>query len=558
VARERSGAAASPPPVASVAPASCAAGTEVCWWIVKDDSTGHALVTRGVDATSPGVLAALGVSSASGVSSYGCHCSFVDAIDGGMAALGLQIDTFPTVFKPAPGTDIMRLNYDAIAPFSAPSLPGISNPLDAIGGWAVRGAQSILAAVESAATSVSTPELSSAWFTGLFKWVVFYAALLALLFAAVGLVVAAVRRDPEVVTGVVYGIVRAGLVTGAVVPLTIIVLTAVDGLCAELVKAMPASAFAALSDAWGSSGAGAFASGILAFLGALVEILVAIVLLVELLFRDAAIYVSVLFFPVVLAMAVFPSLRGAQARMTQILGAFIAFKPVALLTLLAGVNILAGGVSLAGQAASVGTILSGIAVIALAALSPWTAMFMLGISGAMHSTTTGRIRDEGRAGGGALSGGSVEAAGGDLAGSSPAGGQAVASSAAEARPRPAGGMIAAAAGWLGAAADVGGLVAAHAGERVGVAAGHPGSSPPRPAWSRASTAGGTAGGTAGTAGGRAPDGGAQQGVAAGPSITDPTPDLAAGHASTSTTDPTPEPAAGPERADPFGREKEEN
>ena len=244
------------------------------------------------------------------------------------------------------------------------------------------------------------------------------------------------------------------------------------------------------SSAWGG-GASAFASGILAFLGALIEIVVAFVLLVELLLREAAIYVAVLFFPVTLAMAVFPSLQGAQQRMTQVLGAFIAFKPVALLTLLAGVNVLAGGVSLVGQAASVGTIIAGIAVILLAALSPWTLMFLLGVSGAMHGGSFGSpVGGPGRASGGQVNYGSVEEAGGDLAASplrssAPAAG----SSDGQARPRPAGGAIAAAAGWLGGVADAGQLAVAHVAERVHAAAGSPGGVPARPAWTRTATGG---------------------------------------------------------------------
>ena len=515
------------------------------YWMVRDKTSGHALVVKDASPTSPQVLAALGASSVSDVQT----CDIGTEFSGGefrcLGQLNITVDQVYSSFKPNQGADILRLNFDELTPGSPvvsangyqQTLNSVAsaNPLDALGRWAVGGAQQILGAVEGASTSVTTPELSSAWFAGLFGYVVAYAAGLALLFALVGLIVAAARRDAEVVVGVVYGIVRAGLVTAMVVPLTIIVLAAVDGICAELVRAMPSSAFSTLSDAWGSSGAGAFASGILAFLGALIEIVVAFVLLVELLLREAAIYVAVLFFPVTLAMAVVPSLQGAQQRITQVLGAFIAFKPVALLTLLAGVNILAGGVSLVGQAASVGTIIAGIAVILLAALSPWTLMFLLGVSGAMHGGSFGSpVGGAGRASGGQINYGSVEEAGGDLAASpfrssAPGAG----SSGGQARQRAAGGAIAAAAGWLGGVADAGQLAVAHVAERVHAAAGGPGGVPARPAWTRTATA---------TAGNGSP----------ASSVADETRDAAP--AATAATSTAPEVSA--PVADSFGVEKE--
>ena len=515
------------------------------FWMAKDKASGHALMTDAGPPTSHAVLSALGVTSPSAVDTCGGGTSFKDVLFKCLNDLNVSVDTVPIDWKANQGAHIMRLNFDQLTP-GAPVVSAngyqqtlnsvaSANPLDALGRWAVGGAQQILGAVEGASTSVTTPELSSAWFAGLFAYVVAYAAGLALLFALVGLIVAAARRDAEVVVGVVYGIVRAGLVTAMVVPLTIVVLAAVDGICTEIVKAMPSSAFSTLSDAWGSSGAGAFASGILAFLGALIEIVVAFVLLVELLLREAAIYVAVLFFPVTLAMAVFPSLRGAQQRITQVLGAFIAFKPVALLTLLAGVNILAGGVSLVGQAASVGTIIAGIAVIGLAALSPWTLMFLLGVSGAMHGGSFGSpVGGAGRASGGQINHGSVEEAGGDLAASplrssAPGAG----SSGGQARPRAAGGAIAAAAGWLGGVADAGQLAVAHVAERVHAAAGSPGGVPARPAWTRTATA---------TAGNGSP----------ASSVADETRDAAP--AATAATSTAPEVSA--PVADSFGVEKE--
>ena len=302
-----------------------------------------------------------------------------------------------------------------------------------------------------------------------------------------------------------FGIGRAGLLTGMVVALTLLALAVVDGISGDIVGAMPSTFFTTLSGAWGTSGFGGLASSALAFLAALIEMGIALLLWVELIFRDAAIYLAVLFFPFTLAMAIWPRLAGAQAKLIRILATFIIFKPVALFTMMTGANILLGGISLAGGVApSVGTILSGLVVLALAAFAPWTLMHLLSSEVGTYSQRSSSSRSSTKSDnntiiGGDLNAGSAPATGGANQGAGVSGGGSAATNASSPSngngPGPLSGVssagktlapltgaVAAAAGWVPAVAAAGQHLAQHGTARIHTTAGGGGSAPGDAPW----------------------------------------------------------------------------
>ena len=383
--------------------------------------------------------------------------------------------------------------------------------MDQVTNWVVNGAKSVLGFVEKAATATTTPELSSRWFSNEFSWIVVYASGIAAIVALAGLISASIRHDPSALGHIVFGIARSGLLTGMVVALTLLALAVLDGISGDLVKAMPSTFFTTLSGAWGTSGFGGLASSALAFVAALLEMGIVLLLWVELIFRDAAIYLAVLFFPFTLAMAIWPRLAGAQPKLIRILATFIVFKPVALFTMMTGANILLGGVSLAGGVApSVGTILSGLVVLALAAFAPWTLMHLLSSEVGTFSQRSSRSRSSSQTEsntiiGGDLNAGSVSATGGasSPAGASQGGGRNGGGAAATNLPSPSSGngsgplsgvssagrtlapltgAVAAAAGWVPAVAAAGQHLAQHGAARIHTTAGVGGSAPGDAPW----------------------------------------------------------------------------
>jgi hypothetical protein len=264
--------------------------------------------------------------------------------------------------------------------------------MDQVTLWMVQAAQTVDGDVMKAATSTTTPELSAPWYQQEFGYLAFFGAALAAIVALLGVFSAAVRGDPYALGEIFYGILRAAIVTAMVISLTLLALKVADGISGDVAQHMPRQFFQTLASAWGTKGWGGLASSALAFVAALVEVIVAVLLWIELLFRDAAIYVAVLFFPFTVAMAIWPRLSDAHSKLVRILGVFIVFKPAALIVMMTGANLLLGGVSFyGGVGKSVGTILAGLAVLAMAAFAPWALLHLAGLdAGVMGSSSTRR------------------------------------------------------------------------------------------------------------------------------------------------------------------------
>ncbi len=388
--------------------------------------------------------------------------------------------------------------------------------MDQVTSWMVQAAQTVDGDVMTAATATSTPELSAQWYQQEFGYLAFFGAALAGIVALLGMLSAAVRSDPYALGEILYGVLRAGLVTAMVISLTLLALKVADGISGDVAQHMPRQFFQTLASAWGTKGWGGLASSALAFVAALVEVVVAVLLWIELLFRDAAIYVAVLFFPFTLAMAIWPRLSGAHSKLVRVLGIFVAFKPVALIVMMTGANLLLGGVSFyGGVGRSVGTILAGLAVLAMAAFAPWALMHLAGLDAGVMGSSTARGRsasggpdaDDAQGAGGGLGGellggtitygagaaaslaaggggGGELAGGGRAAGFSGDGGDGGHGGGPGRRILP--GPVAAAAGWLPASwqtaqsvAGKGQSLADHGAARVHTASGH-GGMPPSP------------------------------------------------------------------------------
>ena len=87
---------------------------------------------------------------------------------------------------------------------------------------------------------------------------------------------------------------------------------------------------------------------------ALVEVFAAIFVWLELIVRDAAIYLAVLFFPAALAAAIWPALSAWPGRLGRLLLLFVILKPVALIVLSFAGNAAAAGLSFSGGVSGLG------------------------------------------------------------------------------------------------------------------------------------------------------------------------------------------------------------
>jgi hypothetical protein len=215
-------------------------------------------------------------------------------------------------------------------------------------------------------------------------------AALGLLVTLIALASAAIRRSPHALAATVAGIARAGIGTGLVVALTVIGLQVADQISAAVVSDSPHAFWSAVAHAWGQSGFGGFGSSALAMLIALVEVFAAVFVWLELIVRDAAIYVAVLLFPVGLAAAIWPALSAWPARLGRLLLLFVILKPLTLIVLSLAGSAAAAGLSFgSGVPGSVGTILAAVVIYALAAFAPWALMYLLAADAESAHTASG-------------------------------------------------------------------------------------------------------------------------------------------------------------------------
>jgi len=250
--------------------------------------------------------------------------------------------------------------------------------MDALASWMIGAASTITSFVSSAMRQTTTPQLQSAWYEAQFAPMADLGAALGLLVALIAFASAAIRRSPEALAATLAGIVRAGLGTSLAVALTVIGLDVCDQISSAVLSGSPHAFWGTVAHAWGTKGFGGFGSSALAMLIALIEVFAAIFVWLELIVRNAAIYIAVLFFPVVLAASIWPALSSWTGRLARLLLLFVILKPVALIVLSLAGNAAAAGLSLgSGIPSSVGTILAATVIFALAAFAPWALMYLL-------------------------------------------------------------------------------------------------------------------------------------------------------------------------------------
>jgi hypothetical protein len=250
--------------------------------------------------------------------------------------------------------------------------------LAAIGAWIMGGAKAAVIGMVNAIQRSAVPQLASVWFSSTYWRVAGIAALLTLPFLFAAAVQGLMRSDLSVLTRAAFGYLPlAMLCVGIAAPLTMLLLAATDELC-KLVWS-PGSSHGLTSLLTHSSGLLGIAvlikSRFLAFLFGLFTAGGAVLVWLELLMREAAVYVVVLLLPLAFAALVWPARRIWALRATELMVALILskFAIVAVLGL--------GGVALdhAGSH-GVGAILAGVCLVILSAFAPWAVLRLVPLS----------------------------------------------------------------------------------------------------------------------------------------------------------------------------------
>ncbi|MBO0687665.1 MAG: hypothetical protein J2P45_31340, partial [Candidatus Dormibacteraeota bacterium] len=189
-----------------------------------------------------------------------------------------------------------------------------------------------------------TPNLDSHWFRLTYGLMVGMAAALAPLFLLLGALQALLRQDPGTIGRAVVNLAVAFVAAGLAIPLAALLLQLTDNLSGYLVGA-ELDSLKRFFDSVGQGltqdleGAGSQNPGVPLFMIFCAGNLICfgcILIWIELLVREAATYVALLFFPLLLAAAIWPKAMQLVRQFTELLVAVILSKFAIVVVIAAG------------------------------------------------------------------------------------------------------------------------------------------------------------------------------------------------------------------------------
>jgi hypothetical protein len=265
--------------------------------------------------------------------------------------------------------------------------------LAAIGAWVLGGAKFALHETAKVLAATTRPQLQSTWFSSAYWRMAGVAALLTLPFLFAAAVQAVMRSDLSLLARATLGYLPLALLAVSVAaPLATLLLAASDEMSAIVSSAAGNAGAHFLDRASLTIGGLTLLSGspFLAFLVGLLTAAGTLALWIELLMREAAVYVIVLMLPLVFAALVWPARRVWAIRTVEMLIALILskFAIVAVLAL--------GGAAMSQSVGhSVTGFLAGIVLVGLAAFAPWALIRLMPLS-ELASGAAGSLRPEAR------------------------------------------------------------------------------------------------------------------------------------------------------------------
>jgi hypothetical protein len=272
----------------------------------------------------------------------------------------------------------------------------------AITNWVADGASWLMGQLAGVIDRTTTPKLEAEWFASHYRTMVALAGIIVLPLLLASILGAIVTQDAGRLIRTVFGhLPLAGIFAAAAVGLVSMGLAVTDGMTAWVSQGTgaDAGAFLARSSSALASLGGQDKALFAVFLGAVVMALGAVVVWIELIARQAAVYVAVLFLPISIAGIVWPATAHWFKRLVHILVAVILSKFV----IAAILALAASGLAASPDEAGFGAVLAGGALLSLAALSP---LGLLRLVPVLEASVVGSARGGGAgAAGTALGGG---------------------------------------------------------------------------------------------------------------------------------------------------------
>jgi hypothetical protein len=263
--------------------------------------------------------------------------------------------------------------------------------LAALGAWVIGGARFALHETTTVLGETTSPQLTSTWFSSAYWRMTGIAALLTLPFLFAAAVQAMMRSDLAMLALASFGylpLAMLGVVIAA--PLTMLLLSASDEMASIVTAAAGGPSPSVLTRAREMEAVLIVFKGapFVVFIVGLLTTAGALVLWLELVVREAAVYVIVLMLPLAFAAMVWPARRVWAIRAVELLLALVLskFAIVAVLTLGSAALRQMGHLGIAAA-------LGGVALLMLAAFAPWALLRLLPMAELASSAAGGLGRE---------------------------------------------------------------------------------------------------------------------------------------------------------------------
>jgi hypothetical protein len=249
--------------------------------------------------------------------------------------------------------------------------------------WVTDAAVWVTGKVGALVENTTSPDLNARWFEGEYRTMMAVAGALAVLMLMLAVIQAVLHQDVAMLLRAAFGYLPMAFILAAVaIAATGLIVAITDDISRAVVSGLGTKQSSNLLQSVGDAYKNALddSSGIPlfgVFLGAIILAIGGFVLWLEMIIRDAAIYVCVFFLPLTFVAMIWPATSRWARRLVEILIAFILAKFVVVSILTLATAAIANTNVVNGQGQTFERMIAGSALLVLAAWSPFALMRLL-------------------------------------------------------------------------------------------------------------------------------------------------------------------------------------
>ncbi|MDQ3379523.1 MAG: type IV secretion system protein [Actinomycetota bacterium] len=249
--------------------------------------------------------------------------------------------------------------------------------------WVTNAAVWVAAKVGELIEKTTTPDLTASWFEGQYGAMVAVAGALALLMLMLAVIQSVIRQDIGLLIRAAFGYLpMAFILAGVAIAGTGLLVAITDDMSSAVVSSLGTeqsdNLLQTVGDAYKDAldeGSGIPLFGV--FLGAIILAIGAFVLWLEMIIRDAAIYICVFFLPLTFVAMIWPATGRWARRLVELLVAVILAKFVIVAILTLATAAIANTDVVQGDGNTFERMIAGSAILVLAAWSPFALLRMI-------------------------------------------------------------------------------------------------------------------------------------------------------------------------------------